>query len=78
MSKRMVVFKTPDDICEFVQKVEKYPYSMDMKRGRYIVDAKSLLGIMNLGFEQKIELKVYEDECDDLWKDIEKYVTASA
>ena len=33
--------------------VEKYPFDMDMKRGRYIVDAKSLLGLMNLGFDHK-------------------------
>ncbi|MGN1191406.1 MAG: HPr family phosphocarrier protein [Dorea sp.] len=76
MSKKMVMFRSPDDVLDFVKKVEKYPYDMDMKRGRYIVDAKSLLGLMNLGFEQEIELKVYNDDCDDLWKDIEKYVAA--
>ena len=76
MSKRIVVFQNPSDILEFVRKVEKYPYDMDMKRGRYIVDAKSLLGLMNLGFQNEIELKVYEEECYDLWKDIEKYVAA--
>ena len=76
MSKRIVVFQNPSDILEFVRKVEKYPYDMYMKRGRYIVDAKSLLGLMNLGFQNEIELKVYEEECDDLWKDIEKYVAA--
>lgn len=76
MSKKMVMFRNPDDVLDFVKKVEKYPYDMDMKRGRYIVDAKSLLGLMNLGFEQEIELKVYNDDCDDLWKDIEKYVAA--
>lgn len=76
MSKRIVVFQNPSDILEFVRKVEKYPYDMDMKSGRYIVDAKSLLGLMNLGFQNEIELKVYEEECDDLWKDIEKYVAA--
>ena len=76
MSKRIVVFQNPSDILEFVRKVEKYPYDMDMKRGSYIVDAKSLLGLMNLGFQNEIELKVYEEECDDLWKDIEKYVAA--
>ena len=76
MSKRIVVFQNPSDILEFVRKVEKYPYDMDMKHVRYIVDAKSLLGLMNLGFQNEIELKVYEEECDDLWKDIEKYVAA--
>ena len=49
---------------------------MCIRDSRYIVDAKSLLGLMNLGFQNEIELKVYEEECDDLWKDIEKYVAA--
>ena len=49
---------------------------MDMKRGRYIVDAKSLLGLMNLGFRSKIELNVYEDDCEDLWDDIREFVAA--
>ena len=40
------------------------------------VDAKSLLGLMNLGFNKEIELKVYEDECQDLLQDIEKYLAA--
>lgn len=40
MSKMIVVFQNPDDILEFVQKVEKYPYNMDMKRGK---DRKSVV-----------------------------------
>ena len=76
MSKKTVVFQNLDEIVRFVHKTEKYPFDMDMKRGKFIVDAKSLLGLMNLGFEQESELKVYHDECEDLWKDIEKYVAA--
>ena len=76
MSKKIVVFHNPDEVLDFVKKVEKYPYDMDMKRGKYLVDAKSLLGLMNLGFGREIELKVYHDDCQDLWKDIEKYVAA--
>ena len=49
---------------------------MDMKHGRYIVDAKSLLGLMNLGFQKKIELKVYGDDCEELWNDIREFVAA--
>ena len=76
MSKIIVVFQSPDDILEFVQKVEKYPYNMDMKRGKYVVDAKSLLGLMNLGFHREIELEVHEEECEDLRKDIEEFIAA--
>ena len=72
MSTKKVIFSNPGDVIDFVKIVEKYP----LKRGRYIVDAKSLLGLMNLGFDQKIELKVYDEECDDLWKELDKFVAA--
>ena len=76
MNKKTIIFQGPDDVVAFVRKVEKYPYNMDMQRGRYIVDAKSLLGLMNLGFRSKIELNVYEDDCEDLWDDIREFVAA--
>ena len=63
MSTKNVIFSNPGDVIDFVKIVEKYPFDMDMKRGRYIVDAKSLLGLMNLGFDQKIELKVEDYKC---------------
>lgn len=49
---------------------------MDMKRGKYVVDAKSLLGLLNLGFQREIELNVYEEECGALRKDLEEFVAA--
>ena len=70
MSTKNVIFSNPGDVIDFVKIVEKYPFDMDMKRGRYIVDAKSLLGLMNLGFDQKIELKVYDEECDEYYCDV--------
>ena len=76
MSTGIVVFQNLDDVLEFVRKVEKYPYNMDMSRGKFVVDARSLLSLVNLGFQKEIELKVYEDNCEDLWQDIEKYVAA--
>lgn len=76
MNKTKVNFKNPDDVKNFVETVEKYPYSMDMKRGRYIVDAKSLLGLMNLGLNKDIELDVYEEDCSDLFDAIKQYVAA--
>lgn len=76
MNTKKVIFSNPDDVINFVKIVEKYPYDMDMKRGRYIVDAKSLLGLMNLGFDHEIELNVYDEDCDTLWKEIDRFVAA--
>ena len=36
-------------------------FDMDLKKGRVVVDAKSLLGIVHLGINNIIELQVYED-----------------
>ena len=77
MSKLSVTFKDPNDVLDFVRRVEKYPFEMDLCRGSIVVDAKSLLGIMNLGFNQVISLKVYSDEeCEELRRDIEQFLAA--
>lgn len=76
MKQIMIKFKNPEEVLEFVNKVAKYPFDMDMKRGRFIVDAKSILGIMNLGFNNPIELKVYNEDCDELKEEISKYLAA--
>ena len=44
-----ITFKHPEEIREFVNTVSKYDFDMDMRKGRVVVDAKSLLGIMHLG-----------------------------
>ena len=47
---------------------------MDMRRGRAVVDAKSLLGIMNLGLNNVIELQMYADDCTELERQLERFV----
>lgn len=76
MSKMIIKFDTPEDIQQFVNIVENYPYEMDLVRGKFIVDAKSLLGIMNLGVNNKITLNVYSEICDELKTEISQYIAA--
>lgn len=76
MSEMMIKFSNPEEVLEFVNKVAKYPYDMDMKRGRFVVDAKSILGIMNLGFNNPIELKIYDEDCSELKDELSKYKAA--
>lgn len=73
MSNMKVTFKHPDEILEFVNTVSKYGFDMDMRKGRVVVDAKSLLGIMYLGLNSEIELKMYSDDCEELREQIAKY-----
>ena len=74
MSQRTIIFSSPEDVLNFVRTVEKYPYDMDLESGRAVVDAKSLLGLMNLGLNKEIELKVYDENCQDLFDEISEYL----
>ncbi|MCI8270104.1 MAG: HPr family phosphocarrier protein [Lachnospiraceae bacterium] len=76
MSRLHVSFRNPGEVADFVTRVERYPYAMDLSRGSVVVDAKSLLGVMILGFNQVMNLNVYAEDCEELFHDIEPYIAA--
>lgn len=57
---------TIEEVRNFVNTVSKYDYEIDLKSGRYVVDAKSIMGIFSLDLLNKIEVTVHSDNCDDL------------
>ena len=73
MGDMKLTFKTTDEIVEFVNTVSRYDFDVDVKRGRIVVDAKSLLGIMHLGLNSTLELQVHSDNCEDLQTELAKY-----
>ena len=73
MSEMKLTFKTPNEIYEFVNTVSKYEFDVDVRRGRVVLDAKSLLGIMHLGLNSVLDLKMHSEECEDLRGKLEKY-----
>lgn len=76
MNQMKVVFQTPEEINEFVNIVKNYPYDMDLEKGRIIIDAKSILGIMNFGVNNEVILKVHAEFCEELKSDLERFVAA--
>ena len=69
-----VFFPSTESVKEFVNAVSCYPYEVDLHSGRYVVDAKSLLGIFSLDLAKPIACEIYNDNCDELLKDINKYI----
>ena len=63
-----------ENVKTFVNTVNRYPYDMDLRAGRHVVDAKSILGIFSLDLSKPITLEVYSDECDDLMNDITPFL----
>ena len=63
-----------ENVKTFVNTVNRYPYDMDLRAGRHVVDAKSILGIFSLDLSKPITLEVYTDECEDLMNDIKSFL----
>ena len=67
-----------DNVKNFVRLVNRYPYDMDLRSGRYVVDAKSILGIFSIDLSRPITMTIYSDDCDDLLRDLDGYLSRTA
>ena len=63
-----------ENVKDFVNVVSKYPYYIDLRSGRHVVDAKSILGIFSLDLNKPITMEVYENDCEDLLEEIKPFL----
>jgi len=63
-----------ENVKNFVNIISKYPYEVDLRSGRHIVDAKSILGIFSLDLSKPISVEIYSDDCNDLLNDIKSFI----
>lgn len=63
-----------DKVKSFVNDITKFDYDFDLVSGRYVIDAKSIMGIFSLDLSKPIELKIHaEDEAEEVLKVIKPY-----
>lgn len=60
------------DVKDFVKLTSDWPWKQELRSGRYIVDAKSILGIMSLDLSKPVEYWCEEYE-PELKHEIDKY-----
>ena len=53
-------------VKEFVNVTQNYPCEILLKSGKYVVDAKSLLGIFSLDLAKPVTVEIHSDDCQDL------------
>ena len=58
----------------FVNTVNKYDFDVDLTSGRYVVDAKSIMGIFSLDLSKAIKVEVYSDDIDDFMKEMQEFI----
>jgi len=63
-----------ENVNKFVNIVSRYPFDMDLRAGRHVVDAKSILGIFSLDLSRPITLEIYSDDCEKLIEEITPFL----
>lgn len=74
MTRLRLVLKTINDVKEFVRIVNNFDYEIDLSSGRYVVDAKSIMGIFSLDLTKPLDVEVHSDHCEDLQAELGRFL----
>ena len=65
----------PNHVNALVNITNQYPYPILMRQGRFLVDAKSVLGICSLQRATPMTLEIYSDECRTLIDQLQPFLS---
>lgn len=64
-----------DKVKSFVNEITKFDNDFDLVSGRYVIDAKSIMGIFSLDLSKPIELNVHaEGNVDEILATLDPYI----
>ncbi len=62
MTKVKININSIDKVKSFVNTITKFDNDFDLVAGRYVIDAKSIMGIFSLDLSQDLELTIQNDK----------------
>ncbi|MFR8867030.1 MAG: HPr family phosphocarrier protein [Lachnospiraceae bacterium] len=64
-----------DKVKSFVNAITQFEFDFDLVSGRYVIDAKSIMGIFSLDLSKPIELVIHaEDHLDEIMDILKPYI----
>ena len=64
-----------DKVKAFVNEITKFDNDFDLVSGRYVIDAKSMMGIFSLDLSKPIDLNIHaEDDIDEILEVLSPYI----
>ena len=64
-----------DKVKSFVNAITQYEYDFDLISGRYVIDAKSIMGIFSLDLSKPINLNIHaEANVDEIMETLKPYL----
>ncbi len=73
-----ISLNTIDKVKSFVNMITKFDCDFDLVSGRYVIDAKSIMGIFSLDLSNAIDLNIHADgkDLDVICKVLAPYTVA--
>ena len=65
-----------EKVKTFVNLINRFDYDFDLVSGRYVIDAKSIMGIFSLDLSKPITLNIHADseQADSIIKELTPYL----
>ena len=64
-----------DKVKSFVNDITKFDHDFDLVSGRYVIDAKSIMGIFSLDLSKPIDLNIHaEDNAEEVLNILKPYL----
>ena len=69
-----------DKVKSFVNDISKYEFDFDLVSGRYVIDAKSIMGIFSLDLSKDLNLNIHTDgpELSSAMKSLTPYLVSES
>ena len=64
MSEFLITLSSIDDVRQFVNAATRCTCEVDVLSGRYVVDAKSIMGLFSLDLSQPVKVEVHGSDAE--------------
>lgn len=65
---------TIEKVRDFVSLMVTLPYEADIISDRYVIDAKSVLGILSLDVSKPLKLAVHSEDCAEFEEALRQFI----
>jgi hypothetical protein len=73
MNQTQIILAGIQDVRDFVNLVVLVDYEVDLAQGRYLIDAKSIMGIFSLDLLSPITVIAHTEYPDDFFEKLERF-----
>ena len=75
MTTVQIMLNSIDKVKNFVNDITRFDSDFDLVSGRYVIDAKSIMGIFSLDLSKPINLSIHNDaELDTIMEILKRYI----